>query len=170
MVHSDKYLPEEFAEKMFHAIISYARENDRAFKQNISGNYHSTLFVMFFLIYGIDLVNYFLLNRHGEFNRDISDKLLFLLSEKIDQNFSDQEADAIKSCVSIMEDKIIEALKIPFDDGQNNPFFELAAYIPNIIDIKEDYDERYANQVLFNCLGETFAGLGKLVQQAELMV
>ncbi len=166
--YKKKYLPEEFAEKMFDAIIYYARENDKAFKENISRDYHATLFMTFFLIYGIDLVNYFLINKYGKFNREISNKLFSIMTDKIDYSFPDNEAEMIKDCVSIMEDKIIEALKIPFDDGINNPFRELALYIPNIIDIRDAYDKQYANQLLFNCLGETFTSLGKLVNENEL--
>lgn len=157
----------QFAERMFDAVLHYARENDKAFKQNICKDYHATLFGTFFMMYGIDLVNYFILNKNGEFDEAISAKMFSLMTDKIDLSFPDKEAELIKDCASVMEDEIVRALRLPFEDGVHNPFYKLAAYIPSIIDIREDYNQLYANQLLFNCLGETFSGIGKLVNDQE---
>lgn len=165
---SKKYKPEKFTEKMFDAILYYANENDKALKESVCKDYHATLFVTFFMIYGIDLVNYFILNKYGEFNNEISTKLFSLMTDRINNSFPEEEAEMIKDCVSVMEDEIIEALRLPFDDGLNNPFYELALYIPSIIDIRDDYNKLHANQLLFKCLGETFAGIAKLVNENEL--
>ena len=165
----EKYNPDQFAEKMFEAVLYYARENDKAFKDNISKNYHATLLVTFFMIYGIDLINYFVVNKYGKFNKQISAKLFSLMTQKIDHSFPAEEAEMIKDCVSVMEDEIIKALAMPFEEGLKNPFYKLALYIPSIIDIREDYNKLYTNQLLFNCLGETFAGIGKLVNEREII-
>ncbi len=162
-----RYNPEAFAHDMFEAVLLYARENDKAFRDNIAKDYHATLFVAFFMIYGIDLVNYFLLNKHGQFNKDVSNKLFLLMTDRIEQSFSETEAEMVKDCVSVMEDEIIKALGLPFEEGANNPFFKLARYIPSIIDIRDEYNKLHADQLLFNCLGETFVGIGKLVEQHD---
>ena len=157
---------EMFAEKMFDVVMQYARENDKVFRENISKDYHATLFATFFMIYGIDLINYFILNKEGEFNREISSNLFALMTERIEGSFPPQEADLIKNCVSLMEDEIIKALALPFDETEDNPFSKLARYLPSIIDIRGEYNQQYADQLLFNCLSETFAGIGKLVNKA----
>ena len=166
---NEKHSQNQFAEKMFDTILYYARENDKAFKENISNDYHATLLVTFFMIYGIDLVNFFVLNKYGKFNKQISTKLFSLMSEKIDQSFPADEAEMIKDCVSVMEDEIIKALAMPFEEGLKNPFYKLALYIPTIIDIRDNYNKLHANQLLFNCLGQTFAGIGKLVDEQEIV-
>ncbi len=166
--YGNRYRPEQFAEKLFKKILFYARENNRAFKEHICDDYHATLFVSFFVIYGIDLVNYFIVNKYGSFNKEISTKLFWLMTERIYRNFPAEEAKMISDCVSVMEDEVMEALKLPFDEGLKNPFYKLALYIPTIIDIRGEYNRLYANQLLFNCLGETFAGIGKMVNENEL--
>ena len=163
-----RYNPQQFADMMFEAVLHYARENDRAFRENISKDYHATLFSTFFMIYGIDLVNFFLLKRQGSFNKEISDRLFELMTHRIDHNFSAREADMIRDCASIMEDEIIKALDLPFEKGMNNPFYKLAVYLPSIIDIRDNYNKLRANQLLFNCLSETFAAIGKLVDESEI--
>lgn len=165
---NSQYYPEQFAEKMFEAVLHYARENDRAFRENICKDYHATLFSTFFMIYGIDLVNFFLLQKQGSFNKEISTRLFELMTDRIDRNFSAREADMIKDCTSVMEDEIIKALSLPFEKGMNNPFYQLAVYLPSIVDIRGDYNRLQANRLLFNCLSETFAGIGKLVDEHEM--
>ncbi|QOX64299.1 hypothetical protein FRZ06_13575 [Anoxybacterium hadale] len=159
---------EVFASKMFDAVLQYARVNDKAFRENISEDYHATLLASFYMIYGVDLINYFILNRDGQFNKDISSVLFDLMTERIESSFSPEEAEMIKNCVSVMEDEIIKALALPFDHSMNNPFHRLAKYIPTIIDIRGEYNKLYADQLLFNCLSETFAGLGRLVNKQGL--
>jgi len=159
---------EVFASKMFDAVLQYAKENDKAFRENISGNYHATLLATFFMIYGVDLINYFVLNRDGRFNKEVSTELFALMTERIEESFPPEEAELIKNCVSVMEDEIIKALALPFDHSQNNPFHRLARYIPTIIDIRGEYNKLYADQLLFNCLSETFAGLGRLVNKQAM--
>lgn len=157
------YSTEVFASKMFDVVLKYAKENDKAFRENISKDYHATLLATFFMIYGVDLVNYFILNKEGCFNKVISSRLFDLMTERIDGSFPPEEAELIKNCVSVMEDEIIKALALPFDNSLNNPFHRLARYIPTIIDIRGEYNKLYADQLLFNCLSETFAGIGRLV-------
>ncbi|MBR0596912.1 hypothetical protein [Sinanaerobacter chloroacetimidivorans] len=166
--HNNNGGTEDFAEDMFETILYYAKENNKAFRKNIARDYHVTLFVTFFLIYGIDLVNYFLLNKYGENNKEVSAKLFSLMNERIHYSFSKEEAELLNDCISVMEDKILEALTLPFEDAVNNPFYELSVYIPSIIDIRDHYDKQYANMLLFNCLGETFSGIGKIVAERKL--
>lgn len=164
----ERNVEEVFALKMFDAVLHYARENDKAFRDNISQDYHATLLATFYMIYGVDLINYFVLNKEGKFNKAISSELFALMTEKIESSFAPEEADLIKNCVSVMEDEIIKALALPFEQDQNNPFQRLARYIPTIIDIRGEYNKLYADQLLFNCLSETFAGLGRLVNKQML--
>ena len=102
--YGNRYRPEQCAEKLFKKILFYARENNRAFKEHICDDYHATLFVSFFVIYGIDLVNYFIVNKYGSFNKEISTKLFWLMTERIYRNFPAEEAKMISDCVSVMED------------------------------------------------------------------
>lgn len=165
---SKKYKPEKFAEGMFEAVIYYANENNKIFKENVSKNYHETLFMIFFTTYGIFLVNYFINKKYGGYSPEVSKKLYSLFYERVNNSFPKEQVDIITECAADFEEKIIEAFELPFDDGLNNPFYELSLYLPTVLDIQDDYDPLYANTTLFTCLGEAFAEIGKIVHDKDL--
>lgn len=165
-----KYKPDKFSTKIFDAILYYADENNKLFKANICKDYHATLFATFFIIYGIDVVNYFVFRKYGSYNKEVSTKLFSLFYERISNNFNSEEAEILFECATEIEDVVIEALKLPFEDGLNNPFYELALYLPTVLDIQDEYDPLYANTLLFTCLGEMFSEIGRIVNEKECQI